>query len=281
MRLSKRKLLGIIMAMAAVCIGLSLGTTPLSTAQQQASHTSSVDTSAPQMKNHDVTNQKLMLSEEEQKHIRAEEIFRDEVHREIEAEKLQQSRGQHVWSLLNSSFALWFLSSVVLGGLTAGIAKHQKSHSAHVQRAETQRRLNIEISSRIAEDLVALHLDLKRIENGQCFFASSVYCEALSYLDNCVTDETKTLDFSIYPEYRWRNCRSLIFELSAVVEKSTLPALREAKASHQQLVALADETAFNENSSKPPDNNVSLSAVMKSIEILERLQRNSFWQAQL
>jgi len=275
------------MAITAVCIGLWLRPTPLRAAEKQPPQRSSPDTRTPQMtpeKGHDIkgANQTPMLSEEEKERIRAEEIFRDEVRREIEAGRPTPSSAQQLWSLLNSSFALWFLSSIVLGSLTAAIATYQKSHSAHVQRAELRRRLNTEISSRMAEGLIALRLDLKRIENGQVFFASAVYDEALSYLDNKVTSETTALDFSIYPEYRWRSYRSLIFELSGVADRLALSALREAKASHTRLIELTDETALEERSSKkPPDAHVSLSAVEKSIEILQRLQTNSFWQAQL
>jgi hypothetical protein len=44
---------------------------------------------------------------------------------------------------------------------------------------------------------------------------------------------------------------------------------------------MADEAALGENPSQPPDMNASLDAVKKSIEILEQLQANSFWHAQL
>jgi hypothetical protein len=226
-------------------------------------------------------DQRIVFSEEDKKRIRAEEIFRDEVRREIEGRGAKLSLAQKLWPLLNSSFAVWFLSSVVLAGLTAAIARYQKGHRAQAQRAEIERRLNTEIGSRITESLVAMHLDLKRIKNGQAFFASGVYSEALSFLDNNATYETKALDFSIYPEYRWRSGRSLIFELSAVSNRSALPALRGAKASYTHLIEMADEAALGENPSQPPDMNASLDAVKKSIEILEQLQANSFWHAQL
>jgi hypothetical protein len=200
--------------------------------------------------------------------------------REIEAGKPKHSRGKQLWSVLNSSFALWFLSSVVLGGLTAVITTYQKSHSEQMQKTNIQRRLNTEISSRLADGLVALRLDLKRIDNGQMFFASAVFMEAISYLDNRVTYGKKSYDFSIYPEYQHRSFRSLIFELSGVVERSTLPALREAEAAYKQLEDLADRAALGEDHSKL-DKSISLGAVKKSMEILDRLQTNSFWRAQL
>jgi hypothetical protein len=222
-----------------------------------------------------------MLLEEEKNRIRAEEVFRQEVRREIEAGMPERSKGNRFWSVLNSSFALWFLSSVVIAGLTAAVTTYQKSQSEHMQKADIQRHLNTEIGTRIAEGLVALRLDIKRIESGKVFFPSAVYTEAISYLDNRVTDGRKLLDFSTYPEYRLRSFRSLIFELSAVVEQSELPGLRQAEVTYGKLVALADHAALGENYSEPPDMSKSSSAVKESILILEQLQKNPFWKAQL
>lgn len=222
-----------------------------------------------------------MLLEEEKTRIRAEEIFRHEVRREIEAGMPKHSRGKQLWSLLNSTFTLWFLSSVVLAGLTAVITMHQKSHSEQMHKADIQRRLNTEIGSRIAESLDAMRLDLKRIESGQAYYAGSIYNEALSYLDNRVTYGPKLLDFSIYPDYKMRGFRSLIFELTFVVEQSTLPMLREAEAAYKRLEDLADQAPLGADYSKPPEKNVSLGAVKKTKEILDLLQANSFWRVQL
>lgn len=223
-----------------------------------------------------------MLLEENKTRIRAEEIFRQEVRREIESRKTEHSRGKQFWSLLNSSFALWFLSSVVLASLTAAITMHQRSHADQMQKAEVQRRLNTEIGSRVAEGLVALRLDLKRIESGKKYFAGSIYTEAASYLDNRVTDGQKSLDVSIYPEYQKRGFRSLIFELGGVVEQSAFPMLRDAQANYKRLIDLSDQASVEEDYSQPPpDKNVTRAAILKSIETLEHLQDNSFWQHQL
>lgn len=223
-----------------------------------------------------------MLLEEEKNRIRAEEVFRQEVRREIEAGMPKQSRGKLFWSVLNSSFALWFLSSVVIGGLTAAVTMYQKSHSERMQKNSIQMRLNTEIGNRISEDLVALRLDTKTMESGKVFFESAIYNQAISYLDNKVTNyNNKLLDFSIYPEYRSRSFRSLIYELSTVIERSDLPELQQAETTYKKLVALSDQVALREDRSKPPDKSKCDSAVKQSISILEQLQKSSFWQAQL
>jgi hypothetical protein len=224
-----------------------------------------------------------MLLEEEKERIRAEELFRHEIRREIESKSSKHSRGKRLWLLLNTSFALWFLSSVVLGGLTAAIASYQKYHSEWSRKAETQRRLNTEISNRISEALDANHLYQQRINSGQVNepSAESVYMNVLDYLDNHVTYDGKSYDFSIYPEYQQRKFRSLIFELSLVADRPMLPALRDADANYTKLTDLADQATVKVNLSTPDDKNTIPDAFKKSTEVLERLQGYSFWQTQL
>lgn len=226
-------------------------------------------------------NHPLTLSAQDKERIRAEEIFRDEVRRKIEADEAKKSPQDNLWSILNSSFAVWFLSSVVLAGITAAFAKYQKSHSARAQKSDIQRRLQTEISSRIAEGLIAMRLEIKRIDNGQTYWASDMYREAAFYLDNEVRDNTKVLDFSIYPEYRFRKLRSLLFEMTAVAEKSVRPQLIATKEGYTKLIELLDTTAMSEDGSKSPDMSITLDALKKTIEMLEGLQKNSLWQTQM
>lgn len=227
-----------------------------------------------------LANPPLTLSDQDKAHIRAEEIFRDEVRRQIEADSAKKSAQDNLWSILNSSFAVWFLSSVVVAGITAAFAKYQKSHSARAQKNDIQRRLQTEIGSRIAEGLIAMRLEIKRIDNGQTYWASDMYREALFYLDNEVRDNTTVLDFSIYPEYRFRKLRSLIFELAAVSEKSASTQLSATREGYTKLIDLVDTTPMGEDYSKSPDMSATLDAVKKAIEILEGLQANSLWQTQ-
>jgi hypothetical protein len=51
-----------------------------------------------------------MLTEEDRARIRAEEIFRVEVRRGEEADKLHPSGRTQVWLFLNSSLGVWVLS---------------------------------------------------------------------------------------------------------------------------------------------------------------------------
>jgi len=225
-----------------------------------------------------------MIVAGEEKRVGAEELLRQEARPEKQPRGAKASRGKRILSLLNMPFALWFLSSVVVAGLGTLYTWYQSYNSERVRKAEIERRLNIEISSRISEALVALRLDESRIEAGQRYFGSSFYKEALLYLENRVTDEQGNwMDWGVYPEYQRRSFRSLIFELSAVVEPSMLPSLREARVGYEGLIALDDQAALVEDYTKPPpqDKSLSLAATRKAIEILGGLQANPFWKAEL
>lgn len=184
-----------------------------------------------------------------------------------------------LWTFLNSSFVLWFLTSVVVAGITAAYAKYQKSQTEHTKKTTARDHLNTEISSRIANAVVALRLEHKRVTNGTKYWASVMYMEALRYLDNRITDDNgKPLDFSIYPEYRGRRFRSLIVELGAVAEASMLAALREAQASYTRLEELADVTPLGEDYTKEADVEKCLGAIRESCTVLEALQTYPFWR---
>jgi len=218
-----------------------------------------------------------MLQEEEKTRIRAEEVFRQEVRREIEDRAPKPSKGKRVWSILNSSFALFVLSSLVLGGLTKLYTDYQKRRSEQMQKNETVRRFETEIRNRILEGLTAVRLDSERVERRQMYSAFDLYNEAVRYLNNrvswydTVTHLEVQLDFSIYPDYQHRSFASLIAELAAV-DTSRFRALQAAKRGYDTLAALADDAGDKEDRSRATDKSVLLRAVNETRDILEGLE---------
>ncbi len=222
-----------------------------------------------------------MLTEEERIRIRAEEVFRLEIRRELEARKPHPSRREQLWLLLNSSFALWFLSSVVLTGLGAAFASHRTRQIAQARRVEIKRRLDTEISNRIAEALTGSRTNAGRIEQGQPYSPRDIYTDTVGYLDNFfITNPSNPRDFSIYPDYRNRGFRSLIFELSTVVDSSELPDLREALEGYEQLADLADlgDKAGGGNAT---GKNESLKAATRSMELLASRVMKDRWRSRM
>ncbi len=91
-----------------------------------------------------------VLTEREKGKIRAEETFRFELHKQLKAKTNSgRSKRERVWSVLNSSFILWILSSVVLSSLTAGYTFYSNRRAKAEERSKLEYRLNTEISYRI------------------------------------------------------------------------------------------------------------------------------------
>jgi len=171
-----------------------------------------------------------MLAEEDKTRIQAEEVFRLEVRRKLEAIELSLARRVRLGAWLNSSFGLWVLSSVVLTGLTTAYTYYQNKRGEQAKKEETERRLDNEISGRMSAALARLRVDELGIEKGLFDPPADIYSGDVGYLDNSFISDPHPQDFSIYPEYQKRTFRSLLFELSTIVAQAALPELREAVA---------------------------------------------------
>ena len=204
-----------------------------------------------------------MITDEQKAQIRAEEIFRLELRRELKPSYSRNSRGARLWSLLNSSFALWFLSSVVLAALTSTYAAWQAKKSEEARKAEIARRLDTEIGNRLSQALWALRDDEVGIKKGSLYAPRWIYANVGDYLDNFfVHDPSNPRDFSVYPEYRNRSFRSLILELDTVVNVDAQPDLRMALSAYGRLIDKA------QMDSDKPDISTSQDAVVDSRKLV-------------
>jgi len=82
-----------------------------------------------------------MLTPEQKAAIRAEEVFREEIRNEIASAGRHQQRGRKLWHVLNSSFVIWFLASIVVGVISWKIS----DAALNRERRETVRRLKWEV----------------------------------------------------------------------------------------------------------------------------------------
>jgi hypothetical protein len=82
-----------------------------------------------------------MLTPEQKAAIRAEEVFRAEIRNEIASAGRLQKPRRKVWEVLNSSFAIWFLTSVVVALISYLIS----NAALNRERVENQRRLKWEV----------------------------------------------------------------------------------------------------------------------------------------
>ncbi|HEY2345698.1 MAG TPA: hypothetical protein VGH80_07430 [Xanthomonadaceae bacterium] len=172
--------------------------------------------------------------------IRAEEIFRLEIRRELETAAGPLSVPQRFWGLLNSSFVLWLLSSVVLAGAGALYTAYQNAHSEGLRKALVREHLDTEIGNRLAEALSGLRTDIHDIRHGTSYPEKDMANYTVMYLDNFfVTDATNPRDFSAYPEYRNRSFRSLVVELSSVADAPDLKGLGSAMDAYEEMRDIA------------------------------------------
>jgi hypothetical protein len=91
-----------------------------------------------------------VLNDDEKVRVREEEIFRDEVRTDLEKQK-RKTGARRVWSVLNSAFMLWVLSTLVVGTGTCYYQERREEAARLEQiaadgRAEATRRLSATIS---------------------------------------------------------------------------------------------------------------------------------------
>ena len=88
-----------------------------------------------------------MLTDNQKKLIREEEIFRCEVRTELEKRDAATSMTGSLWGFVNSAFGLWLLSSVMLGSL--GFLYGYVQDTRHTRRDAQERlsRLRFEITA--------------------------------------------------------------------------------------------------------------------------------------
>jgi len=82
-----------------------------------------------------------MLTPKQKAAIRAEEVFRAEIRDEIASAGRLQKPRRKLWEVLNSSFVIWFLTSVVVAAISYMIS----NVALNRERDETQRRLKWEV----------------------------------------------------------------------------------------------------------------------------------------
>ena len=219
-----------------------------------------------------------MLTEEEKARIRAEEVFRLEVRRTLDAAKPQLSPRQSLWLWLNSAFGLWLLFSVVLAGLTTTYTRYQNQRAQHVKKEEAEKRLNTEISGRMFEALKGLTSYQNDVRDGKLGPPADVYGTVVQYLDNSfVFESSNPKDLSIYPEFQKQNFQSLLIELSSLSNADQA----QAREAFDKYIALKDLASEDDTTKGPEERRrACLKAVGDSQQTLTGLMRGP-WQPQL
>lgn len=204
-----------------------------------------------------------MLTDEQRQQIRAEEIFRRELRRSIDEQKPPLSRREKVWALLNSSFVLWLLSSVLVSWLTTQYAEYQSAEAERLRRQDLVRRLDTEIGTRIF--YAGLHLELVRKNtvdsgagpDGKAVLKRterSLYKDLELFLDNSEVSR----NVSVFADYRSKNFVPLVIELSELVPADEVTELQSAPS---------PSAATSDSSAVPTELQSALAAFLKVTEL--------------
>ncbi|HEU4886041.1 MAG TPA: hypothetical protein VFT45_27635 [Longimicrobium sp.] len=186
----------------------------------------------------------MKLSDAEEERITAEEVFRSEVRRKLESDGTAKSEGSRFWRLLNSSFTLWVLSSVVLAGLGKCYSQWEADQRELAARAELVRTIDLEVGNRIEQARLGLRTNKVRIGTGRVYRPIDIYAEVTDYLNNKFAGDTSSFyDVSTYPQFRTRSFRSLISELAQGVPDAERKRLEQVLTTFETLAdsgSLAD-----------------------------------------
>jgi hypothetical protein len=218
-----------------------------------------------------------MLTEEAKIRIRLEEEYRLNIRRELESATVGKTRQSKTWALLNSSFALWFLSTIVLGLITWAYSSYTNRLAGQSAEAERIRHLDLEISGRISA--VPITLDIwgsdVRIRGDRLYSLSGIYLGVASILDNDRLDASGNRhDDSQFPEYRERHFTSLLVERLSTADAVHREYLLKARDGYKQFYRLGYEVDPADFGDWPPSKRVA--AVKEAVANSKQILRQNF-----
>jgi hypothetical protein len=177
-----------------------------------------------------------MMNDQDKERIRREEIYRQEVRQEIAESAQRKTFRKRIWAFMNSPLGLWFLSTVAIGMLTWSYSQWQANEAREKEDQQHARRLYMEVVMRIK----SVGNLLANAQNKEQFFG------AMSILDNPTLGN---LSFSIFPQFRNRSVRSLLWELALLDKAKELDRIESAIGAATQISERYQKTALELDSS--------------------------------
>jgi hypothetical protein len=171
--------------------------------------------------------EKVMLTEDEKEHIRAEEVFRHEIQQQYAKESGGDSR---FWKIINSGFFLWFMSTIIVGIVSFSYSNFDKRRQE--QHTKDEREITIEQEKRV----IMRKIDAE-VSNRLYYFAQLAKLQGNKLPANAlfILEKPASIDYpvNVFPEFMNRNLQSLLWELLQVVpegeKKDVEPAYKQAR----------------------------------------------------
>lgn len=206
-----------------------------------------------------------MLSDSEKEKIKHEEIFRLEIQKTLETQTKNLTFGRKIWKLLNTSFALWFLSTVIVGLVTLSYSSFKSTEEKKTANLELERKLNLEISFRLQNSIIYIHSLEKDIKDSTLYFSKGgVAKRVLEKINNVGSEYTS-------PEFKERNFISLLYELRSITNNNQLAELVKSIDGYKRIYNISIkefETFDDDKLSEKKFNEVvdSINEIQKIIE---------------
>jgi hypothetical protein len=189
-----------------------------------------------------------MLPSGDQLRIREEEMLRFEIRRELAgAEKKAASKPTSWWGFLNSTFGVWLLTSVVVGGASFSYRLFSTAIDRSRQNSDAIQRLDTEIAGRLQEWYQLG--DLAAVRNA---FDNARFVEYYQLLVTAPERQKSENEIpGVFTEYGQRSLMSLLAELHVRVsdaERSDIARVSQALVAWR--TKSADETSFTNKRSQ-------------------------------
>ena len=138
---------------------------------------------------------------------------------------------------LNSSFGIWFLSTIVIGLVTWSFASYSDYRQAEARKTEAIQKLDTEIAGRLLGARAVVDHMVSRLREGSAFYVRPyVFSEVVNALDMSGGVPRK----GVYPELRDRSLRSLLIELRRLASENQQDDLKAATTAYMSLQSHAN-----------------------------------------
>jgi hypothetical protein len=179
-----------------------------------------------------------VLTEEEKKRIREEEIYRQEVRQSLD-QITPKSRPQRLLAFLNTGVGIWLLSSVLIGSITFFYKKADEAYADRARKRATAERLDTEIASRLQDLRKNIREDLARLPSSSGDERLELDKDLVHWVDNYL-NWTPGNPFvggqvNVYPEFKEKTIAALTWDLEDAVPDGRKDEIRRARATIQRL----------------------------------------------
>lgn len=148
-----------------------------------------------------------MVSTRDKRRIKEEEIFRDQVRKEL-SEKNEPKTPIKKWEkFFNTGLGLWFLSLLCLASIPWGYTLYQGWRENHNRKTETIKKIRRELLTRIENLQLEIFQDSRTPEPK---------LDIKRYVSRLISAPGN--DRSVIPEFANRSMQSLVYELTEITD---------------------------------------------------------------